>query len=67
MPARLMAAALLVAFAVPVYANEVIVYTYDAVGRVVKVVRNGVTTLYVYDKAGNRLEVKTTGSSNPPP
>lgn len=54
------------------HANETITYTYDAKGRLVKVVRsgtvnNGVTTEYTHDKADNRKNLKTTGSPNPPP
>lgn len=53
-------------------ATETITYVYDAKGRVVQVVRtgtvnNGVTTVYVYDKAQNRTTKTTTGSPNPPP
>ena len=53
-------------------ATETIKYTYDAKGRLVKVertgtVNNGVTTTYTHDKADNRANVKTTGSSNPAP
>lgn len=48
-------------------AAETITYTYDAKGRLVKVVRsgtvnNGVTTDYEHDKADNRKRVKTAGS-----
>lgn len=53
-------------------AAETITYTYDAKGRVIRVVRsgsvnNGVTTDYQHDKADNRKRVTTTGSTNPPP
>ena len=53
-------------------ATETISYTYDAKGRLVKVVRTGtvnnnVTTEYEHDKADNRKKVKTTNSPNPPP
>jgi YD repeat-containing protein len=53
-------------------AAETITYTYDARGRLVQVqrtgtVNNGVTTTYVVDKADNRTNKTTTGSSNPPP
>lgn len=53
-------------------AAETITYTYDAKGRLVKVVRTGtvnnnVTTEYEHDKADNRTKVKTTNSPNPPP
>ena len=52
--------------------TETITYTYDAKGRVIKVVRagtvnNNVTTDYTHDKANNRKTVVTTNSPNPPP
>lgn len=55
-----------------VHATETITYTYDAKGRVIKVVHtgtvnNGVTVDYTHDKADNRTKVKTTGSANPTP
>lgn len=53
------------------HATETITYTYDAKGRLVKVVHsstvannNGVTVDYTHDKADNRTNVKTTGASN---
>ena len=57
------------ALAAAAYASETITYTYDARGRLVKVVRtvtgnNNVVTNYVIDKADNR-EAKTT--TVPPP
>jgi hypothetical protein len=56
----------------PASAAETIVYTYDAKGRVVKVVRTGtvnnnVQTIYTHDKANNRKTVVVTGSANIPP
>lgn len=53
-------------------AAETIAYSYDAKGRLVKVVRTGtvnnnVTVDYTHDKADNRTNVKTTNSPNPPP
>ena len=61
--------ALLVATAA--HATETITYTYDAKGRLVKVVHsstvannNGVTVDYTHDKADNRTNVKTTGANN---
>lgn len=50
-------------------AQETSTYTYDALGRVVKVERsggpaNGTAASYSYDAAGNRIQVNTTGSSN---
>lgn len=55
-----------------VHAAETITYTYDARGRLIKVVRtgtvnNGVTATYTHDKADNRTNKTTTGSPNPPP
>ena len=52
-------------------AAETVTYTYDAKGRLVKVVRTGtvnnnVETVYTYDKADNRKAQVTTGSQNPP-
>jgi hypothetical protein len=52
-------------------ATETITYTYDARGRLVKVVRTGtvnnnVQTVYTHDKANNRKTVVVTGSPNPP-
>jgi hypothetical protein len=44
-------------------AAETVTYTYDAMGRVVKVVRSGPannSTDYQLDKAGNRVRVKTS-------
>lgn len=63
-------AALLGAF--PALATETITYSYDAKGRLVKVVRTGtvnnnVTVDYEHDKADNRTRVKVTNSPNPPP
>lgn len=53
-------------------AAETITYSYDAKGRLVKVVRTGtvnnnVTVEYSHDKADNRTQLKTTNSPNPPP
>lgn len=53
-------------------ATETITYTYDAKGRLIKVVRTGtvnnnVQTVYEHDKADNRKKVTTTGSGNTPP
>lgn len=62
------------ALATPAVAGETITYTYDAKGRLVKVVRTGtvnnnVQTTYTHDKADNRKNTTTTGSPNssPPP
>lgn len=58
--------------AVPASAAETITYSYDAKGRLIRVVRsgsvnNGVATAYVHDKADNRTRKVVTGSPNPPP
>lgn len=50
------------------YASETVTYSYDAKGRLVKVVHsgtvnNGVQTTYSHDKADNRTNVTTTGGS----
>ncbi|WP_249341236.1 MULTISPECIES: RHS repeat protein [unclassified Sphingomonas] len=51
----------------PPPANETTNYSYDALGRLVKVeqaggVNNGVASNYSYDKAGNRTNVNVTGA-----
>lgn len=61
-----------VLFSVPAAAAETISHSYDARGRLVRVVRtgtvnNGVTTVYTIDRADNRANVTTTNSPNPPP
>jgi hypothetical protein len=68
--ANLVAAGL--ACALPASSAETVTYTYDAKGRLIRVVRTGtvnsnVTTEYTHDKANNRKSVVTTGSSNQPP
>ena len=50
-------------------AGETITYTYDAKGRLVKVVHTGsinnnVQTTYTHDKADNRKNTTNTGSTN---
>lgn len=60
------------AIATSAAAGETITFTYDAKGRLVKVIRagtvnNNVTVEYMHDKADNRTRVKTTNSTNPPP
>ena len=65
-------ALLFMSIAMPVLATETINYTYDAKGRLIKVVRsgsvnNGVQTQYVHDKADNRKKVVVTGSPNTAP
>lgn len=62
----------LLGLAFPAAATETITHSYDAKGRLVKVVRTGtvnnnVTTEYEHDKADNRTRLKTTNSPNPPP
>jgi outer membrane lipopolysaccharide assembly protein LptE/RlpB len=56
----------------PALSTETITYSYDAKGRLVKVVRTGsvnnnVTVDYEHDKADNRTRLKVTNSPNPPP
>jgi hypothetical protein len=69
---RILALGLTLLSAAPVLAAETITYSYDAKGRLVKVVRTGtvnnnVTVEYTHDKADNRTRLKTTNSPNPPP
>jgi hypothetical protein len=50
-------------------ATETITYSYDAKGRLIKVVHSGtvnnnVLVEYTHDKADTRTNVKTTGASN---
>ena len=52
------------------YANETITYTYDARGRLIKVVHTGTVNnntqaCYKYDKADNRTNVKVDVGSLP--
>ena len=65
----------LVALMVPLVANaaETVAYSYDARGRLVKVIRSGsaqsnsnVTTDYTHDKANNRKQFVTINSPNSP-
>jgi hypothetical protein len=68
----LIASAVAIALVSGAFAAETITYTYDAKGRLIKVVRTGtvnnnVTTDYTHDKANNRKTVVTTNSPNPPP
>lgn len=65
-------ATLVASIAVSVQSAETLTYSYDAKGRLVKVVRTGtvnnnVTVEYTLDKADNRTRLKTTNSPNPPP
>lgn len=55
-------------------AAEIISYSYDAKGRLVKVersgsVNNGIIASYTLDKADNRIRIRVTNSPNstPPP
>lgn len=53
------------------YASETITYTYDARGRLVRVVHNGsvnnnVSANYSYDKADNRNSVNVVSPNSPP-
>ena len=70
LPTAVIPALLLAAIAShPAAAQETTTYTYDAQGRLKSVTRsggqnNGVATTYDHDKAGNRTNVKTTGSQN---
>ncbi len=55
------------AIALPLQAAETKTYTYDALGRVVKVkntgsVNNNQTRNYCYDEAGNRVEFDSNSS-----
>ena len=70
----LTAAATIASAAMVAEASETINYSYDARGRVKQVAHSGtpavndnVTTSYTYDKADNRENKTTTGSSNPGP
>jgi hypothetical protein len=65
---RLMIALAAVAIPAAAQATETVTYTYDAKGRVVKVVHTGtvnnnLTTTYGQDKADNRTNVTTTGAA----
>jgi len=60
---------LLAVSAVPATAHEIITYTYDARGRLIKAehsgtVNNNLKAEYALDKADNRTNVKVTGSPN---
>ena len=59
----------LAALPIAAHATETVTYTYDAKGRLVKVVHTGtvnnnLTTTYSHDKADNRVNVSTTGASS---
>jgi len=58
--------------AVAAWASETITYSYDARGRLVKVVRSGtvnnnVSANYSYDKADNRTNVNVASPNSSPP
>jgi hypothetical protein len=62
-------AALLLGAAVPAFANETQSYTYDALGRLVKVARSGTVNsgtseCYAYDPASNRTNVTVATGAN---
>lgn len=64
---RAMVAMLLASASTAALASETVTYTYDAKGRLVKVVKsgsvnNGVTSEYSHDKADNRTKVKVAGA-----
>jgi YD repeat-containing protein len=66
----LIVAAAVLASSTAAHAAEIIVYTYDARGRLIKVERDpastvnaDVETCYTLDKADNRKKVKTTTST----
>lgn len=70
--AKALAASALILAPIAANAAETLTYTYDAKGRLIKVVRTGtvnnnVQTTYTHDKANNRKNTTTTGSANPPP
>lgn len=53
----------------PALASETIVYSYDALGRILTVthsgsVNNGLVASYTHDKADNRTNLTVTGSAN---
>ena len=65
----------MIALMVPISANaaETVAYSYDARGRLIKVIRSGsaqsnsnVTTDYTHDKANNRKQFVTINSPNSP-
>lgn len=63
----LLIAVVVAAVPVAATATETITYSYDAKGRLVKVVHtgtvnNGVVKEYTHDKADNRKKVKVTGA-----
>jgi hypothetical protein len=68
----LLSAAIALSLVTGAFGTETITYTYDAKGRLIRVVRTGtvnnnVTTDYTHDKANNRKTVVTTNSTGTPP
>lgn len=68
---RLLVAGTLLFSSTPAWSDETVTYSYDALGRLVGVVRegtinNGIATSYSLDKASNRITVTTTGVSTAP-
>lgn len=68
----LIAAGAIVAAAGAALADETIAYTYDAQGRLIRVVHSGdvnnnVQANYTYDDADSRTNRNVTGSPTPPP
>ena len=63
-----LAASALILVSIDANAAETITYTYDAQGRLIKVVHagtvnNNIQTTYTHDTANNRTNVSTTGAS----
>jgi len=68
----LIAAGAIIAAAGAALADETITYTYDAQGRLIRVVRsddagNNIQSNYTYDDADSRTNLNVTGSPTPPP
>ena len=71
MQAKAAFALAVLAVAAAAYASETITYTYDARGRLVRVVHNGsvnnnIAANYTYDKADNRTNVNVISPNSPP-
>ena len=68
---RIVVVLAIAAAAASAVASETITYSYDARGRLAKVVRSGtvnnnVTANYTYDKADNRTNVNVASPNSPP-